>query len=374
MTIVLKQKWLPCSLSLETRPTRRQPCFALSPHPGSLSLDDKEDCIVNIGIIGLGFMGVTHIAGYAKIPGVVVSVVCTENPAVLAGDLSKIGGNIQFDSGAVDISSSKKCARWQDVVADPSVDAVDICLPTDLHAAVAAAALAAGKHVLCEKPMALTEADCELMIEAAAKNKRVLMIGQVLRFWPEYMVLQEFGAARKYGAIRSATFVRQCGLPEWSKWLPVEARSGGATFDLLIHDIDQALLLCGMPELVSAKKLGDGDGIMGVLIYPGGPEVRIQGGWLQPGVPLSMTFQAVAERGLLELAAAGLFLSDMSGRRTKVEPGGPDGYQAEVDYFVECCRNGTEPLRCPPHASAQAVQIALRLKQSRSLNGEQIKC
>ena len=329
---------------------------------------------MNIGIIGLGFMGVTHIAGYRKIPGVVVSAICTENPAVLAGDLSKIGGNMQVDSSALDISGAKKYARWQEVVADPNVDAVDICLPTDLHAAVATAALAAGKHALCEKPMALTEADCELMIEASVLNKRVLMIGQVLRFWPEYMALQEFGAAKKYGAIRSATFVRQCGLPDWSKWLPVEARSGGATFDLLIHDIDQALLLCGMPERVSAKKLGDGDGMMGTLIYPGGPEVRIQGGWFQPGAPLQMTFQAVAERGQMELSAAGLFLSDMSGQRTKVEPGGPDGYQAEVAYFIECCRNGAEPLRCTPHASAEAVHVALRLKESRSLNGEQIKC
>ena len=95
--------------------------------------DEKEELIVNIGIIGLGFMGVTHIAGYAKIPGVRVTAVCTENPAVLAGDLSKIGGNIKFDSSLVDISQAATYARWQDLIADSNVDAVDICLPTDLH-------------------------------------------------------------------------------------------------------------------------------------------------------------------------------------------------------------------------------------------------
>jgi predicted dehydrogenase len=327
---------------------------------------------VNIGIIGLGFMGVTHIAGYAKVPGVKVTAVCTENPAVLAGDLSKIGGNIEFDQSLVDISTTKKFRRWQDLVADPDIDAVDICLPTDLHPTVSIAALAAGKHVLCEKPMALTEADCENMIDAANQNKRVLMIGQVLRFWPEYMALQEF--PKEYGRIRSATFVRQCGLPDWSKWLPVEARSGGAAFDLLIHDIDQALLLCGMPERVSAKRLGDGDGLMATLIYPGGPEVRVQGGWFQPGTALKMTFQAVAERGQLELMPEGLFLSDTSGQRNKLELNGPDGYHAEVAYFAECCLKGSEPLRCTPRSSAQAVQVALRIKQSRSLNGEQVKC
>ncbi len=329
---------------------------------------------MNIGIIGLGFMGVTHIAGYAKIPGVRVTAVCTENPVVLAGDFSKIGGNIQFDASLVDISAATKYSKWQDLVADPAIDAVDICLPTDLHPTVASAALDAGKHVLCEKPMALTDDGCQLMIDSAQKNKRTLMIGQVLRFWPEYMALQEFGASKKYGALRSATFVRQCGLPNWSKWLPVESRSGGATMDLLIHDIDQALLLCGMPDRVSAKKLGEGDGLMATLLHPGGPEVRIQGGWFQPGAPLKMTFQAIAERGQIELALDGLFLSDAAGQRTKLEPEGPDGYQAEVAYFVECCRSQTEPLRCAPRASAQAVHVALCLKESRSRNGEQIKC
>jgi predicted dehydrogenase len=337
-------------------------------------IECRRKFTVNIGLIGLGFMGATHIAGFATIPGVTLGAVCTENPAVLAGDLSKISGNIRFDSSAIDISAAQKYTRWQDLVADPTLDAVDICLPTDLHPSVANAALSAGKHVLCEKPMALTEVDCELMIEAANKAKRVLMIGQVLRFWPEYMALQEFGATKQYGAIRSATFVRQCGLPDWSKWLTVEARSGGAAMDLLIHDIDQALLLCGMPERVSAKKLGDGDGIMATLIYPGGPEVRIQGGWFQPGAPLRMTFQAIAERAQIEFLPDGLFLSDASGQRTKLEPAGPDGSHTEVAYFVECCRKNAEPARCPPRASAQAVKIALRLKESRSLNGEQVTC
>lgn len=327
--------------------------------------------VVNIGVIGLGFMGVTHIAGYARIPGVRVAAVCTENSAALAGDLSKIGGNIKFDAALVDISKTNKYARWQDLISDANVDAVDICLPTDLHPEVTEAALNVGKHVLCEKPMALTEDGCERMISAAQRNKRTLMIGQVLRFWPEYMALQEFGGASK---LRSVTFVRQSGLPDWSKWLPVEARSGGAPFDLLIHDVDQALMLCGMPDRVSAKKLGDGDGIMATLIYPGGPEVRIQGGWFQPGAPLRMTFQAITERGQMEFLPDGLFVSDTTGKRTKLEPGGPDGYQAEVAYFVECCRTGAEPLRCMPQASAQAVKVALRMKESRARDGEQIKC
>ena len=322
----------------------------------------------------MGFMGVTHLSGYVRLPGVAVSAISTENPSVLAGDLSKIGGNIKREGGPLDISHTKKYTHWRELVADVELDAVDICLPTDMHTEVTLAALRAGKHVLCEKPMALNEADCTTMIEQAEKHKRVLMIGQVLRFWPDYVYLQNFGKSKEFGALRSVTFLRQCGQPDWSKWLPVEERSGGAVLDLLVHDIDQALQLCGMPQKVSAKQLGEYDALMATLIYPGGPEVRVQGGWFQAGAPLKMTFQARTERAELSFGPDGLALSGADGSLTKVTPEGGDGYDAEVTYFVECCREGKAPERCLPRESANAVRVALLLKESRAKNGEQITC
>jgi len=174
------------------------------------------------------------------------------------------------------------------------------------------------------------------------------------------------------GGFCAATFVRRCGIPNWSRWLTDEARSGGALLDLLVHDIDQALLLCGMPERVAAKKLGDLDGVAATLIYPGGPEVRVQGGWFAEETPFSMSFQARTERAELELTGEGLMRNDAKGERTKIETEG-DGYDAEVSYFVECCKAGRQPELCPPRASAQAVQVALLLKQARE-TGEQVKC
>jgi predicted dehydrogenase len=327
---------------------------------------------VKIGIIGLGFMGATHLGAFWKMDGVKVGAVCTENAAALTGDLSKTGGNLGRQGGVYDFSAVTKYQRWEELMKDPSLDAVDICLPTDLHEPVTVAALAAGKHVLCEKPMALTIDDCVRMIDRAEKQQRVLMIGQVLRFWPAYRYLQEFGKGKEFGPLRSATFVRRCGVPNWSRWLTDEARSGGALLDLLVHDIDQALLLCGMPERVAAKKLGDVDGVAATLIYPEGPEVRVQGGWFAAETPFSMSFQARAERAELELTAEGLMRNDATGERTKIETEG-DGYDAEVSYFVECCKTGQQPELCPPRASAQAVQVALLLKQARE-TGEQIKC
>ena len=319
-------------------------------------------------------MGAVHLSAYSKITGVSVAAVCAGRSKDFTGDLSQVGGNLAREPFAFDFSAVRKYADWRELVADPHIDVVDICLPTDLHAEVTVAALGNGKHVLCEKPMALTIPECERMMAAAAGGDRLLMIGQVLRFWPEYEELQKFVQSGEYGPIRSATFVRRSGLPDWSRWLTDESRSGGAVLDLLLHDIDQAALLFGMPQRVAAKSMGDPDTLMATLIYPGGPEVRIQGGWFAPGMPFSMSFQVRADRAELEWTPAGLFLSDATGQRRKLAVSSADAYESELAYFLACCHNGEQPRRCMPFESAQAVGLALLLKQSRAKGGEQLQC
>ncbi len=200
------------------------------------------------------------------------------------------------------------------------------------------------------------------------------MIAQVLRFWPEYEFLRDFVKSQSYGPIRSATFVRQAGLPDWSAWLTDDALSGGAVLDLLVHDIDQILMLFGMPDRVAAKRIGDGDTLAATFIYPGNTEVRLQGGWFAPGTPFSMSFQVRAERASLDLRAEGLMLSGENGKQQAVQLPAHDPYEAEIEYFVECCRNGARPERCLPEDSARSVQLALLLKQSRAEGGAQVRC
>ena len=335
---------------------------------------DAYNTGVNVGVIGLGFMGAVHLSAYAKIAGASVAAVCSGGSKNFTGDLSEVGGNLAREPVRFDFSAVRKYTDWKELVADPSVEVVDICLPTDLHAAVTVAALENGKHVLCEKPMALTVPECERMMAAAAQQKRVLMIGQVLRFWPEYEELKKLVQSGEYGSIRSATFVRRSGLPDWSRWLTDESRSGGAVLDLMLHDVDQALSLFGMPQRVAAKSMGDPDTVMATLIYPGGPEVRIQGGWFAPGTPFSMSFQVRADRAELEWTPAGLFLSDDTGQRRKLDVSSADAYESELAYFLECCHNGEQPRRCMPFESAAAVKLALLLKESRAKGGEQLEC
>src|SRR5262249_39097345 len=126
------------------------------------------------------------------------------------------------------------------VLADPEVDAVDVCLPTPLHRSVAERALAAGKHVLLEKPIALTVEDADAIVAAAAAvPDRVFMVGMVLRFWPEYVELQRRMAARELGRPLAVQASRLSPPADWNDWMADHAQSGGPAVDLMIHDFDQ---------------------------------------------------------------------------------------------------------------------------------------
>ncbi len=318
-------------------------------------------------------MGATHLAAYSKIADVEVSGIATKSERSLAEHLAHAGGNLDRPATVFDFSHVRQYEHWRELVLDPTYDLIDICLPTDLHPEIAITALASGKHVLCEKPMALTSLDCDRMLEAADKYNRILMIAHVLRFWSEFRVLEEFVRSQQGGPTRTATFQRRCGIPDWSGWLPVGARSGGAVLDLLVHDIDQVLMLFGPPDTIAAKPVGDLDAIDALLRYPNGLEVRIEGGWLAPGTPFSMGFAAKSECAVLELNNEGLFLDDGTGQR-KVQAPEIDAYDAEIGYFIDCCLTGKRPERCLPQQSAQAVKLALALKEARVKGGEPIRC
>ena len=263
---------------------------------------------------------------------------------------------------------------------DPNLDAVDICLPTNLHAAVAIAALRAGKHVLVEKPMALDAASVDAMLEAARHSGRILMTAQVLRFFPMYKVMAELVKSGQLGAARAAIFRRRCAAPPWSGWLADKSASGGGVFDLLIHDVDMCLHLFGPPEAVSAvgyEDLARGiDCITAQFCYPQ-MTVVLTGGWHHPkSFPFSMEYTVTCDGGTIDYSSAGsppaLYRAD--GAKTELPAEGKDGYLAEIEYFVECCREEKQPGLCAPAESAAAVKLALLMLEAREKQGERIAC
>ena len=336
---------------------------------------------MKVAVVGLGFMGLTHLKGWRNTPGVEIAAVSSDDPKALSGDLSGIQGNLDVGGETFDFSSVEKYSDAFECVRKAGVDAVDLCLPTRLHAPVAPAALEAGKHVLVEKPMGLDGADCDRMIEAADKAGRILMSAHVLRFSPVYQPLLEGLASGRLGQVYSALFRRRCAAPGWSLWMGDRAQSGGGVFDLLIHDFDIAIAAFGLPEAISAwgvEELNRGlDVLTAQLYYPEIASVTVTGGWHHPkSYPFSMEYTVSGENGTLDFSSAGrppkLYFADGS---EALEPqAGIDGYQAEIAYFAECCRTNTQPARCAPESSAAAVRLTRLAQQSRARKGEILPC
>jgi len=330
--------------------------------------------------LGLGFMGSTHLKALRNVPGATLAAVVSGDEKKLAGDLSGIQGNLGGPGEKMDFAGVERYRTVDEALGDPNVDAVDICLPTDRHAPVAIEALRAGKHVLVEKPMALDGETADRMIAEARRNNRVLMTAQVLRFFPAYEKTAELVKSAKLGAVRSAIFRRRCAAPAWSKWLSNPSQSGGGVFDLLIHDVDYCVHLFGAPAAVSATGYEDMphgiDCIAAQFHYPFIDAV-VTGGWHHPkAYPFSMEFTVVADGGTLEYSSANrpLTLYRADGEEAQVTLADTDGYQAELEYFTACASAGRKPERCPPEDSALAVRLARAMLESRSRNGERIKC
>lgn len=343
---------------------------------------------MKIAVIGLGFMGSTHVQAWRQIPDAELAAVASRDPRRLSGDLTGVQGNLGGQGGKLDFSAVAQYTSAEEAVLDPAVEAVDICLPTHLHERIAVLALGAGKHVLVEKPMALDGASADRMIAAAERHGRVLMAAQVVRFIPPYRAAADILRSGRLGAVRAAIFRRRCAAPGWSAWLTDPAQSGGGVFDLLIHDIDFCLHVFGKPDAVTASGYEDlargVDWILAQFWYPSIGAVAITGGWHHPAAyPFSMEFTIVADNGTLEFDSgspratqgdAPLAEYGADGREHALEMPNTDGYRAELEYFLDCATRGERPLLCPPEESAAAVKVALLMLESRNTNGEKIAC
>lgn len=302
--------------------------------------------MVNIGIIGLGGIAGAHIAAYGTLENASIIARCDRDPARAAGTAEGI--TINLGTGETATGNARACTDYRELLLDPEVEAVDICLPTDLHAGVAVAALLAGKHVLCEKPMALTVADCDRMIAAAEDAGRILMIAHCIRFWPEYAALKEIVDGGRYGKVTYASFRRLSPLPDWSEgdWMLDPGRSGGSILDLHIHDADFVRYLLGTPRSVSARGVENRNGITHVTTdyqYDDGKLVTAEGGWfLNSQFPFQMTFMVRLERGGIFFDAARGPLTVYPDTGEAYQPALPEdsAYLNEIRHFLACVETG----------------------------------
>lgn len=326
---------------------------------------------VRIGIIGLGFMGSTHFRIHQAHPLARVTAIADVDPAKRRGDISAVSANIGDGDNSVplDLTGIRVYDAALDLIADPEVDLVDICVPVYLHREYALAAIAAGKAVLCEKPLARSAAEAAEIAAAARKAQTPFLTGMCVRFWPEYADALRRVRSGETGEVTCATFKRvspSVAGSGWQDWFMKEELSGGALLDLHLHDVDFIRQLLGMPRAVTAfgaRGIRSDRGIDHVFArydYGDGRLVTAEGGWSPAkGTPFEMSFLIVCRRMTLRLGADGYRIIHEDGRVESpdvTQPAGPTGWHVEIDHFLRALAEG----RCPemnPDEVVEAIQL-----------------
>ena len=215
--------------------------------------------MIKVGIAGVGFMGWMHYLAYKRVADVQLSAICSRSDAKRAGDWRGIQGNFGPPGEQIDVSGIQGYRSLDELLADPSIDLVDLCLPPHVHAEASIAALRAGKHVFCEKPMALTPEECDAMMAASKETGKLLFVGQVLPMFPEYSQTLKWIREGTYGAVTGGTFRRVISDPTWLEDFYEADRVGGPLVDLHIHDAHLIRLIFGMPTAVMSQGRMRGD-------------------------------------------------------------------------------------------------------------------
>jgi predicted dehydrogenase len=267
--------------------------------------------MIGTGIVGIGFMGMIHYLAAQRVKSARVSALCSRDPKKLAGDWTGIHGNFGPRGTQVDLSGVALHREFQALLADPRVDLVDLCVPNDQHAKLAIEALRAGKHVLVEKPIALEMSDADAMLAAAKASGRLLMVGQVLPFFPEFAFALEAARSGRYGPLKAAHLKRVISKPDWSSALADPRQSGGPAIDLHIHDTHFIRLVCGAPRAVCAQGVLENGAVVHLntqYLYatPVKTVSCVSGALSQAGRPFTHGFEFYFDRATLAYEFANL--------------------------------------------------------------------
>jgi predicted dehydrogenase len=321
--------------------------------------------MLKVGLVGMGGMGWFHARRYLQLPNVQIAAIADIIPERLEAK-EAVQINIAAGEESFDFSQVARYGEGMDLIKQADVDVVDICLPTYLHAPYSIAALKAGRHVICEKPMALNPTDADGMIAAAEESDRRLMIAQVLRFWPEYRFLAGAIRDETYGALRSLNMWRMGGRPGWSpdNWFLNPQLSGGMILDLHIHDVDFVNATFGKPnEMYATGRISEGaksyDVVHACFTYQDGPQVHMHAGWSAVQIPFQAGFEAWFDRALVTYDKGQLQAFTGTDRVEAITPetGTGDGYHEEIAYFLKCVETGTHPDLCDPASTRDSLAL-----------------
>jgi predicted dehydrogenase len=289
-----------------------------------------------------------------------------------AGNLSDVGGNLSSEVTGTDgtkLAFKPKQVRGyeraDELIADPEIDAVSICTRTDTHVDLATRALAAGKHVLIEKPVALSVDEIDKIRAARDASGKICMPAMCMRYWPGWQWLKQKIEDKSLGKCMSATFMRLAAPPAWSRKFFLDgAKSGGALMDFHIHDADFVLWCFGTPRQVcSAGRRGPSGAVDHVTSFyqyerkPDCPElVTAEGGFAHhPGFAFRMRYVAVFENATadFDLGRTPQLVLCRDGKAEEMNIPVPTGYEGEVRALIAAiCSNSRATLPTLEDAAA----------------------
>ena len=296
--------------------------------------------MLRVGMVGMGGISHSHTAGWAQVPDAKIVCVCDIRREKADEAAAATGGKAWYD--------------LDEMLDNETIDILDICMPTYMHADVSVKALDRGIHVLTEKPISLKREDVARVYAAAQRNHKNFMVAQVLRFWKEYIVLKDAIDTGRYGKLMSGVMSRLNKIPGWSwdNWMKDPERSGLVPFDVHIHDLDFMIYALGVPTdtRVYRAKNERGDYLNVIYEYPGF-FITTEASWYDCPYKFQASFRFQFEKAVLEYKDGSMTIYHQSGEVERLDDDADNsasgldlpktnGYANEIMYFADCVRQG----------------------------------
>ncbi len=320
---------------------------------------------LRIGVIGLGWFGEIHCETIVGVPSLELAALCTRTPDRLAALGAKFG-------------VTKTYTDYHDMLADPEIDAVSICTMWDQHTEPAVAALAAGKHVFLEKPIASTVADARTILAASKGSKGILFIGHIVRFNPRYRMAKQAIDAGRIGKIVALSSRRN--IP--AAWTPTILEKIGPIVGDAIHDTDIMLWFTGdriasaYAQTVDVRGLKHPDIGQTMYRFAGGATATLETVWCMPEqtpFDIDERMSIIGTEGIIHVQDTFPNLGIVDG----VKLHSPDttywpefdgvrggALREEFSYFARCGLSGTTPAIGTPEDATAALEATLAAEES----------
>ena len=318
---------------------------------------------LGIGLVGAGSIGTYyHGPSYLKMRNVRIRGICD-----------------------IDRRKARQAARYLEVrevytgiekiLKNPEIDVVDICVPTPWHPEYTIKAAEGGKHVLCEKPIALNLKAADKMVKATREAGVKFMVAHVLRFDPAYATAKKIMDSGTIGMPLLALATRHSQLDPRATWYTDVKMSGGIVVEMHIHDLDYLNWVFGRPTNVCSQGSKSmkycWEHVSSLATYSkhkGFAEASWW--WRRANFPFSTRFSALCERGGVEIDVRGFPMRERLWVHSKgkdpilLKLPEKDGYANEIEYFVNCVRNDRDPTICRPEDAMLALESVLEARRS----------